>query len=124
MRSELLDVLRAVIPADGIKMNTTVQEIEENEVNISFSDGSKGTFDLVVGCDGIKSQTRKLIFREMPLNYTGWSGWVWWLDPKISRHELVTEYWEAGRFFWDIPGKRKILLLYKNAPKVGRAGSC
>ena len=110
MRSELLDVLRAAIPADGIKMNTTVQEIEENEneVNISFSDGSKGTFDLVVGCDGIKSQTRKLIFGEMPLNYTGWSGWAWWLDPNISRHEQVTEYWGAGRFFGIYPAKEKL----------------
>jgi len=35
-------------------------------VRVTFSDGTEGTFDLVVGADGIYSQTRRTIFPDAP----------------------------------------------------------
>ena len=53
MRAELLDVLRAALPEDGIKMGTTIRNIDQSseEVQVDFSDGSSKNYDLVVGCD-------------------------------------------------------------------------
>lgn len=37
---------------------------DEHGVDVSFSDGSKDRFDLVIGADGVNSKTRKLVFGE------------------------------------------------------------
>ena len=123
MRAELLDVLRSGLPENGIRMGTTIKSIEQSneEVHLEFSDGSRSTYDLVVGCDGIHSQTRKMLFGEMPLYYTGWSGWAWWLDPNISKHEMVTEYWGAGRFYGIYPAKEKLCCFIGMPRKQGEA---
>lgn len=45
-------------------------------VNVTFSDGSAGRYDIVVGADGIFSSTRAAIFPDAPKpKYTG--QWVW-----------------------------------------------
>ena len=45
-------------------------------VNVGFSDGTSGRFDLVIGADGVYSRTRTQIFPDAPTpRYTG--QWVW-----------------------------------------------
>ncbi|MCW2781762.1 MAG: FAD-dependent 2-polyprenyl-6-methoxyphenol hydroxylase protein [Marmoricola sp.] len=68
-------VLSAGIPVRlGVSVDSFQQDSEG--VDVIFSDGSQGRFDLVVGADGIYSRTRQQIFPDAPLpEYTGQSVW-------------------------------------------------
>jgi 2-polyprenyl-6-methoxyphenol hydroxylase-like FAD-dependent oxidoreductase len=49
---------------------------EGDSAHVAFSDGSAGDFDLVVGADGVYSQTRFMVFPEAPApQFTGQSVW-------------------------------------------------
>ena len=45
------------------RMGTTVSELENNEdgVTVSLSDGTQGTYDIVIASDGVHSQIRDMI---------------------------------------------------------------
>jgi 2-polyprenyl-6-methoxyphenol hydroxylase-like FAD-dependent oxidoreductase len=61
-----------------IELGLTVNTIEQdsNGVDILFSDGSKGRYDLVVGSDGLFSKIRSLIFGDKyKPKFTGQSVW-------------------------------------------------
>jgi 2-polyprenyl-6-methoxyphenol hydroxylase-like FAD-dependent oxidoreductase len=61
-----------------IRYGTTVAELDDHgdRVEVSFTEGRKGAYDLVVGCDGVNSATRARIFgdRYAP-QYTGSGVW-------------------------------------------------
>ncbi|MEK6248114.1 MAG: FAD-dependent monooxygenase, partial [Planctomycetales bacterium] len=65
MRGEFEQLLYARAK-DGveIRFGTTVEKIQQHEhnVTVTLSDGSEGTYDLVVGADGIHSGVRSLAF--------------------------------------------------------------
>jgi 2-polyprenyl-6-methoxyphenol hydroxylase-like FAD-dependent oxidoreductase len=61
-----------------IRLSTTVSAIEQttDDVEVVFSDGSRGTYDLVVGADGIHSKVRELVFGDASApNYVGQRVW-------------------------------------------------
>lgn len=49
-----------------IRLGVTAERIDDSgeSVSVSFSDGSRGEFDLVIGADGIYSTTRRMLFPE------------------------------------------------------------
>lgn len=49
-----------------IRLGLTVARIEEDgdRVDVAFTDGSSGQYDLVIGADGLRSTVRKLVFGE------------------------------------------------------------
>jgi 2-polyprenyl-6-methoxyphenol hydroxylase-like FAD-dependent oxidoreductase len=61
-----------------VRYGTTVADLNEVEgrVDVNFSDGSEGSYDLVLGFDGIKSPLRRRLFGEAnePV-YTGYGVW-------------------------------------------------
>jgi 2-polyprenyl-6-methoxyphenol hydroxylase-like FAD-dependent oxidoreductase len=59
------------------RMGTTVTEIEngEDEVNVTFTDGTSGTYDLLIGADGVNSKVRSMVFGHYKAKYTGQSVW-------------------------------------------------
>lgn len=66
-RDDLVDILYAKVKNTatykfGNRITQLVQD--ENEVNVVFKDGSTGTYDFVIGADGIHSGVRKLVFGE------------------------------------------------------------
>lgn len=78
------------------RMGTTVAQLEESEeeVNVTFTDGSTGTYDIVVASDGIYSKMRGMVFDEMTPRYMGLSVWRY----AFPRHEdLDTGYIYYGR---------------------------
>jgi 2-polyprenyl-6-methoxyphenol hydroxylase-like FAD-dependent oxidoreductase len=85
----------------GTELETVKQEGEE--VEATFSDGSHGTFDLVVGADGLHSRVRNLVFGEQPYFHTGWGGWVWWASLASVPPATFVEHWGAGRFIGAYP---------------------
>jgi 2-polyprenyl-6-methoxyphenol hydroxylase-like FAD-dependent oxidoreductase len=65
--------------ADGVprRLGATVTALSQRnrEVDVAFADGSTGTYDLVVGADGIHSATRRLVFGDMRPRYLGQVSW-------------------------------------------------
>lgn len=105
-RPVLHSILHDAILRNGInvRMGTTVSAIEQpgEEVAVTFSDGSKGNYSLVVGADGINSATRAELFPGIEPEYSGFSNWRAIL-PMIKPRDAVT--WQMGseRSFGIIP---------------------
>jgi len=61
-----------------IRLGLTAETIDDTEdyVDVTFSDGSDGRYDLVIGADGVYSQTRQILFPDAPgPEYTGQAVW-------------------------------------------------
>ena len=78
-RKILHDVLYEAAVANGVKirMGLTVSEIENEgtRVGVKFTDGSEGSYQLIVAADGSNSKVRKLVFGDYKLQYIGSSVW-------------------------------------------------
>jgi len=95
MRPVLHDILSSVVRAEdikvrlGLKVETLAQD--QSGVEVVFSDGSRGRYDLVVGADGIYSQIRAMIFPDAPKpKFTGQGCWrvVAARPPEVDRTEM------------------------------------
>lgn len=121
-RPELINILREGVDPGSIRMGTTVESINQtgDEVNVTFSDGSEGTFDLVVGCDGVRSKTRSLIFGDVPLSYSGMSGWSFWVKSSIMKTAQIAEYWGTGKFLgiWPTKGRLSVFTCIRSPEGV------
>lgn len=104
-RSQLIKLLHDGLSDADIRFNTSIEALEQKEkmVEVTFSDGSRGTFDLVVGADGLHSRVRRLVFGEQPYFHTGWGGWVWWADLASVPAKTFIDYWGVGRFVGAYP---------------------
>ncbi|MDE2410248.1 MAG: FAD-dependent oxidoreductase [Sphingomonadales bacterium] len=79
-RRELQKVLADSARALGtrIRLGLTVERIDDDgtRVHVGFSDGSSGSYDLVIGADGVFSQTRAAVLPEAESpRFTGQSVW-------------------------------------------------
>ena len=121
-RPEMINLLREAVNPDFIRMNTTVENIrqDKNCVYVTFTDGSQGSYDLVVGCDGIRSRTRQLVFGDVPLRYSGMSGWGFWIKSKFLKVGQISEYWGTGKFFgiWPTKGRLSVFTSIRSPNNV------
>lgn len=72
----------------AIQLGTTVTALRQSDgaVAVDFSDGRSGSYDFVVGCDGVRSTVRKLAFDHVPeANFTGLAVW----RATMPRHPAV-----------------------------------
>jgi 2-polyprenyl-6-methoxyphenol hydroxylase-like FAD-dependent oxidoreductase len=79
-RSALHQLLvdRTIAMGAGVRLGITAPSLAEHAdcVEVRFSDGSQETFDVVIGADGVHSQTRRLLFPDAPEpEFTGQSVW-------------------------------------------------
>ncbi|TPG49350.1 FAD-dependent oxidoreductase [Sphingomonas glacialis] len=79
-RRALHAVLGARTQAAGavVRLGVTAETIDDDGVGVSvrFDDGSEGRYDLVIGADGLYSQTRQTVFPEAPVpTFTGQAVW-------------------------------------------------
>ena len=95
MRPVLHDILSTRVRAAGIAVHlgVTVARFEQDDagVDVSFSDGTTGRYDLVVGADGIYSQMRGMIFPDAAKpQFTDQGCWRIVADrpPEIDRAEI------------------------------------
>ncbi len=111
-RTDLIDVLREAVDPESIRMGTTVDDIHDTPrgVDVTFSDGTRERYDLVIGCDGIRSNTRKMVFGDVPLTYSGLRGWSFWIKSNINKSAQIAEYWGTGKFFgvWPTKGRYSV----------------
>lgn len=57
----------------GIEASLISQD--DSGVQVDFTDGSAGRYDLVIGCDGIRSKTRSMLGIELPTQSLGMGIW-------------------------------------------------
>ena len=119
-RPDLINTLRKAVSMDNIKMGVTVSQIEQdsNEAIVTFDNGNEQTYDLVVGCDGIRSRIRRMIFGDLPLNYSGMTGWGFWIKRNFTPPGQIIEYWGRGKFFgiWPTKGRLSVFTSVEAAP--------
>lgn len=97
-RKILHDVLYEAAIENGVvfRMGLTVSEIENTDfgASVTFTDGSTGQYDLVVGADGVNSKVRSLVFGDYQAKYVGSSVWRY----AFKRHpNLDTGYMFFGK---------------------------
>jgi salicylate hydroxylase len=68
----------------GHQLDSLTQD--DQGVTLKFSNGNEERFSFVVGCDGLRSNTRRAIFGEQPADYTGISMVCWgsYIPPGLS----------------------------------------
>jgi len=106
-RADLLTSLLMALPAECVRTGSRVVAIEETppDVRVALADGTEVRGDLLVGADGLRSQTRKLLMGEREARFTDvvvWRG----LIPR----EQVPERYDAKIMAWF--GPRRHVLLY------------
>lgn len=80
MRPKLHQIMVETVRALGatVRLGVAVERLEEHseKVDVTFTDGNFGTYDLVIGADGIYSKLRDILF-EHPVKpvYTGQMSW-------------------------------------------------
>jgi len=102
MRPVLARILADATRAAGtnVRLGCTFTSIEQDDhgVEVSFTDGSQGRYDLVIGADGLYSKVREAIFPDAPKpEYSGQGVWravlprlpevngtMMWMGPKIK----------------------------------------
>ncbi len=111
-RSTLMEILTEAVQDLPIHTNLTVESLQcqDDKVAVTFSDGTSAKFDLVVGADGLHSNTRSMILDQGEYNYwdSKWGGWVFWADANLAPSDVYTECWGAGHFVGLYPTKNHI----------------
>ena len=75
-RATLHEALRDATAETPIRLGTAVTDVEAGAApRVSFTDGSTGSYDLVVGADGVHSTIRRLVFGGHPARYVGQASW-------------------------------------------------
>ncbi|MFM5948254.1 MAG: FAD-dependent monooxygenase, partial [Novosphingobium sp.] len=78
-RPALHDVLTSEVKRLGIpvRLGVTFESFEDkgDGVDVKFTDGTSGSYDLVIGCDGNYSAVRKVLWPEATPKFTGQGVW-------------------------------------------------
>lgn len=80
LRPVLADIMRQAALARGARLRHGITFVSLTEcathVDVRFTDGSSGRYELVIGADGLYSATRRAVFPAAPRpRYTGQSVW-------------------------------------------------
>ena len=77
VRPLLHDALKKGVADVPCRLGVAVAALTQNDrgVTVEFSDGTRGTYDLVVGADGIRSTVRTLTLGATPPIYLGAMNW-------------------------------------------------
>lgn len=116
-RDDLLDVLYGAIEGDvELRFNRSIVAIEERPETVSatFSDGSQHEFALICGCDGNRSNTRRLAFGDGE-QFTHFMGGYFYL--KVVPDTGLLEPNSSELFA--IPGRMAMLNGYDDRTDIG-----
>ena len=72
-RADLLDAVRAAVPAGAVRlgMSCTGVEVRDVGVELTFADGTRTDADVVVGADGMHSVVRGVVTTPTPATFSG-----------------------------------------------------
>lgn len=112
-RADLIDVLHQAMSEECIRFGTTVHAIAQSSGAAvpTFDDGTRETFDVIVGCDGVHSSVRRLVFGDGSLAYTGLTGWTFSIPSRFVPPPEAMEYWGADKFVATYPMRDRLSVL-------------
>lgn len=103
-----------------VKLGVTATAIEDHgaAVEVRFSDGSTGRFDLVVGADGVHSDTRAMAFPDAPTPaFTGQAVWRYNLPRPAGLDALHVYNGPIGAGL--VPISASLMYMYITTPEPG-----
>jgi 2-polyprenyl-6-methoxyphenol hydroxylase-like FAD-dependent oxidoreductase len=97
-RGDLHAALREPVSDDWIRMGTEPEHIDEHAdgVDVTFDDGTSGTFDLVVGADGVHSTVREQCFADWTLDEHDTYVWSLWAPQDVDLGSDMVSVWGPG----------------------------
>lgn len=116
-RDDLLDILFGAV-ADGVELQfgRSIDRLDEGQgaVSVTFDDGERRDFALVFGCDGNRSNTRKLVFGESD-QFTYFMGGYFFLKVVAQTGLLSANVSEV----FSVPGRMAMLNGYDDRTDIG-----
>ncbi|KAI8950123.1 hypothetical protein F4801DRAFT_362891 [Xylaria longipes] len=106
-RSEFLEAWSTLIPSAKVKFGKEIESVLQNDdgkATLKFRDGSLDGADIVIGCDGIRSRVRQLIFGETnPVSYPRYTNKFCFraLIPMDKAREVLGEPRTLNRFMYN-----------------------
>ncbi len=98
----------------NVKLGVTYSKIEDkgDQVDVTFTDGSSASYDLVIGADGVFSSVRKDMFPGAPTpQYTGQGVWRA-VIPRFGTETAVQYLGEKGKVGFTPISKDEMYLYY------------
>ena len=117
-------ILRTLVTDVPIYFETTISTLEEQPqgVLVTYGDGTRHTYDLVIGADGIHSQVRQILFDDEGFSYSGLSLWLSMLPPLGKKMPTEpNDLFGEGEYVGIFPTKSKqtgVLFLAKMPDEV------
>lgn len=110
-RAELVRVLELSCASADLRRGVSISSLEQHRdgVDVTFDDGSNDRFDIVIGCDGMGSQTRDLVFGLATGYDSGWLLWTWWVSKARFAPEVAREWWGAGNMLGAYPAPGRVM---------------
>jgi 2-polyprenyl-6-methoxyphenol hydroxylase-like FAD-dependent oxidoreductase len=108
-RGDLHKMLISKLSKTRIRRGISVAEINRHNkgASVTFTDGTTGHYDLVVGADGVRSATRTLIFPDIQPAYSGAAIWTFFLPEgvELESRTNVMQVWDDNEFMGIFPIK-------------------
>jgi len=109
--------------ADGakVRLGITADQIDDrgNTVEVVFSDGTRNDFDIVIGADGVFSQTREMIMPDAPKpEFTGQAVWRYNFPRPAGLDALHAYNGPTGVGL--APINSELMYMYVTTPEPGR----
>ena len=111
---------RAIAAGAEVRLGVFAESLSDDGegVTATFSDGSEGRFDIVLGADGVHSQTRALLFPDLPgAEFTGQSVWRYNLPRPADLDALHVYNGAIGAGL--VPISERLMYLYLTTPEPG-----
>jgi 2-polyprenyl-6-methoxyphenol hydroxylase-like FAD-dependent oxidoreductase len=121
-RRALHEVLgdRVIAAGAEVHLGVTAENLNDDGegVSVRFSDGSEARFDIVIGADGVRSQTRAALFPAAPgAEFTGQSVWRYNLPRPDDLDSLHVYNGPVGAGL--VPISDSLMYLYLTTPEPG-----
>jgi 2-polyprenyl-6-methoxyphenol hydroxylase-like FAD-dependent oxidoreductase len=103
-----------------VRLGITAEAIEDrgDKVEVRLSDGSEGDYDLVIGADGVNSQTRAMLFPGAPTpQFTGQAVWRYNLPRPAALDAMHVYNGPIGAGL--VPIGPETMYLYLTTPEPG-----
>ncbi len=111
---------RAIEAGADVRLGVTAEALEDDGTGVSvrFSDGGAGRFDLVIGADGVHSQTRQQVLPASPEpEFTGQSVWRYNLPRPAELDSLHVYNGPIGAGL--VPMSETLMYMYLTTPEPG-----
>lgn len=110
LHTTLLEAIDTERVAIRLGTEATALDAHADGVEVTFNDGTRERFDLVVAADGIHSAVRTRLFGESNVRYSGYVCWRFVVDGvTLDAPDVAQELWGRGKRFGIVPvGERSV----------------